>query len=239
MKPVVFYSINEGVFFWNGQHGVMVDYLFDNLVTAWSDMPDSTHRRMLERSGEFSREHTLLFTHSHPDHYSQKHVREYMQLYSSSIYGTGVPESNLIPVSLGPGEALLELPGCKVFIIQAEHQGRGDKFRVENSVLCVVVEGNWYLHLGDSVLDDALLTKLERCGMGIPEAVFANYYHIIPEDQRDFLKRLHARHTFGIHFPFEENDEYHIKLRLTKFLKNGFDPFLKEIVVPEPMSRIL
>ncbi len=36
--------IRDGLFFWNGQHGVLVDYLFDNLVTAWSNMPESTYQ---------------------------------------------------------------------------------------------------------------------------------------------------------------------------------------------------
>ncbi len=34
----------DGLFFWNGQHGVLVDYLFDSLVTAWSNMPETTYQ---------------------------------------------------------------------------------------------------------------------------------------------------------------------------------------------------
>lgn len=111
MKPVVFFSINEGLFLWNGHHGFLVDYLFDNHVAVWSDLPDSTRRRMLFR------EHTLLFTHSHPDHYSRRHLREYLELYDSGVYGAGIPESNLSPGECGFGESLLELPGFQVYIL--------------------------------------------------------------------------------------------------------------------------
>lgn len=239
MKTVVFYSINAGLFLWNGQHGLLLDYLFDNQIAAWSDLPAPAHRRMLERSGEFSREHTLLFTHSHSDHYSRKYVQEYAQLYSARLYGFGIPESNLNSQCLESGVWLLELPGYRVLILETEHQGAAGPLKIENSLLCVETEDGWYVDCGDSVLNEAMLAKTDRWGVRDPVAAFVNYYHILPQKQREFLGHLQARRIFAIHFPFSENDTYNIKGRLKKLLSNSTDPILQQVLIPEPMRRIL
>ena len=238
MKPIVFYTINEGLFFWNGQHGLMLDYLFDNTVPAWSDLPDLTHQHMLGHAGEFSRNHTLLFTHSHPDHYSRRYTQEYTAQYISHIYGPGVPESTLTPRPLEPGVSTLRLPGYRVLILSTRHQG-GDEPPMGNTMLCLETEGSWYLHLGDSILTGELLQTLARYGVAAPEAIFSNYYHIVPKRQRELLIQLHGQHTFAIHFPFPEDDAYNIRHRLTRFLSNAREPFLQDVVMPESMSRIL
>ena len=78
MTLEVEYTINEGLSFWDGSNGILLDYVFDNTVTAWSDMPDLCRHRMRTKRREFARPHMLLFSHAHCDHYSRKYMQEYL-----------------------------------------------------------------------------------------------------------------------------------------------------------------
>ncbi|MBR2562225.1 MAG: hypothetical protein IKE31_08770 [Eubacterium sp.] len=239
MKLEVEYTINEGLSLWDGRCGILLDYIFDNEVKAWSDMPDICRHRMETGTGEFGRNHFLLFTHAHCDHYSKAYVAEYCSIYTPRIYGLGVPESNLPVMRPEPGVAVLEVEGYRILMFQTKHQGNGPFAEVANSILCIGSGNDWYVSLGDSVLSRKLLTEMQFYGVTEPEAVFSNLYQIYPESQRNIVKAMNARHNYCIHFPFRQNDEFGICKQITRFIEKSDDPFLKKMMVPEPMSRIL
>ena len=239
MKLEVEYTVNEGLSFWNGSCGILLDYLFDDEVTAWSDMPDICRHRMITKTREFGRNHFLLFTHAHCDHYSRRYVKEYCETYPYRIYGIGVPESNLPVLRPESGVAVLELEGYKVLMFQTRHQGNGSYAEIENSVLCVGSGDDWYISCGDSILSRRLLEEMRFYGISEPEAVFVNMYQIFPESQRSILKAMNARRYFCIHHPFRQNDEFTTYRQTVRFIERTDDPFLKELILPEPLTRIV
>lgn len=239
MKLEVEYTVNEGLSLWDGSCGILLDYLFDNEVKAWSDMPDICRHRMGTRTREFGRNHILLFTHAHCDHYSQKYVTEYCENYTPRIYGPGIPESNLQVFSPEPGVSVLDVEGYRILMFKTRHQGNGPFAEITNSVLCIGSDDNWYVTLGDSILNRQLLEQMVFYGVAEPEAVFSNLYQIVPESQRAMIKALQAHHNFVIHYPFRQNDAYGIYRQVTRFIEKAKDPFLKTLIVPEPLSRIL
>lgn len=239
MKLEVEYSINEGLSFWNGNCGILLDYIFDNEVTAWSDMPDICRHRMLTKSREFARNHFLLFSHGHCDHYSKAYMKEYLENYPARVFGIGIAESNLLVECPEPGVSLLELEGYRVVIIETAHQGTGTASEIQNSLVCIGSGNDWYVQLGDSILTDQILKQMSRYGVYRPEAMFVNLYQIVPQAQRRLLQQIGARNVFCVHYPFKQNDEYGIYRQLTSFITKAPDPFLKTMIVPMPMSRLM
>ncbi len=239
MRLEVEYTINEGLSFWDGNYGILLDYLFDNKVTAWSDMPDLCLHRMVTKTREFGRSHMLLFSHAHCDHYSAKYVRKYMEDYDAEIYGVGVPESNLPILSMGRGVGILEYAGYRIVLIRTKHQGTGAQAKIRNAMVCIGSGRDWYVQLGDSILSEETLELMAEYGVEPPRAVFCNLYQIVPQGQRKLIQQMNAEKVFCIHFPFRQNDEYGIYRQIIHFKEKAADPFLKRVIVPDPMSRLL
>lgn len=239
MKLEVEYTINEGLSFWDGRCGILLDYIFDNAVTAWSDMPDLVRHRMHTKTREFGRNHFLVFSHGHSDHYSKKYLREYLEDYPARIFGTGIPESNLQAFSPEAGVQIMEQEGYRIVTVRTQHQGTGEQAAITNSLVCIGSGDSWYVQLGDSILTEQTLAQMQRYGVRQPEAVFVNLYQIVPAAQRRLIEQVEAKKVFCVHFPFRQNDEYGIYRQLVRFIEKAPDPFLKTMIIPEPMSRLL
>ena len=238
MKLEVEYTINEGVSIWNGSCGALVDYLFFNDIHIWSGMPDVCRHRMLTRSREFGRDHILLFTHAHADHYSPVYIKEYKKLYEPRVFGLGIPESDLPAERPEEGVAVVRAGGYTVVMLETRHQGNGDFAQIRNSMLCIGSEGGWCVHCGDSILSRHVLEQMRDYGVEEPEAVFVNLYQIFPAAQRGIVQAMRAKRVYCVHYPFLQDDRYGIHHQNVSFLRDTDDPFLKTVVVPEPLSRL-
>ena len=148
-------------------------------------------------------------------------------------------ESNLPIRQTEPGSGIVEYAGYRIVVIRTAHQGTGEQADILNTIVCIGSGSDWYVQLWDSILTGATLETMRDYGVEEPRAVFANLYQIVPQSQRKMIELMGAENVFCIHYPFRQNDEYGIYRQIVRFIEKANDPFLDDMIVPDPMSRIL
>lgn len=74
MRMSIFYSVNSGVYLWDGKSGVLVDGLHHGPEVGFSETPPILCKQLLRQEGLFAHLDGLLFTHLHPDHYDRQRM---------------------------------------------------------------------------------------------------------------------------------------------------------------------
>lgn len=223
----VYYTVNSGIYLWNGTHGLMIDYLFDGGI-GWSGMSEDCVERMRRDLGEFRHPHSLLFSHRHGDHFSAELARAHQEFYPAA--------DCLIPDMHEAKPVQYEAGGWTVLFFPAAHQGRENRREEAVYVICAHAEGQWFIHCSDAVLDEALCERMRAEGVGSPAAAFVNLYHLA---EPGILQKMKPGHMFCIHLPLEKDDIFGFRHQCEQLMQKNRDRLPGNISMAQPFSRLL
>ena len=98
--PSVFYIANAGIYLTCKNTGILVDGLFDP-YEGFDPLPESIETAVMEKQFPFGHLSTLLFTHTHVDHYSVSKISHFLKRY---------PETDRILPDSGSLTGLYRIP---------------------------------------------------------------------------------------------------------------------------------
>ena len=76
--PSVYYLANAGIYVTDHHSGILIDGLFEH-YDGFDSLPKSIETAIMEKQPPFERLTTLIFTHTHIDHYSPGKVSAFLQ----------------------------------------------------------------------------------------------------------------------------------------------------------------
>lgn len=208
METNIFHSVNEGLYLWNGNTGILIDGIHSGQEIGFSPMPLELEHQMEQRSGLFAHLDGVLFTHLHSDHFDAKRLSVlrrqadppeiYCSQLSDSMISEKLSDSNICHVKIGEAD---------IFAKDTIHDGEAFAQEAHQSFL---------IHMGKEcffIAGDALLVPqdadifLSYANKSV-DAVFLNIYHAMSEAAHEFLQKLQPRRVFLYHFPYPQDDAY-------------------------------
>lgn len=210
MNLQIYHTVNEGLYLWNGETGLLIDALHRGRGSGFSDTSDVYIRRMEQKKSFFQKPNDLLFTHTHGDHYDETLTDCFLKLYPGRhLFAPGLDRNNIQPVVLEEGVARMQMESYEIYVFTTEHDG----LRFADYPHCSYLirwEDTWIWVSGDARLTPILAEKIARYTRGDKiEKVFVMVYQIAAKDGRDFLRKLSPKEIILYHLPYPEDDCYH------------------------------
>ena len=217
--PSVFYLANAGIYLTDRKTGILVDGLFER-YDGFDTLPVSIETAIMEKQPPFEQLTTLLFTHTHVDHYSAGRVSAYLERYPETECILPAPaDSGCHTVSIHSGSEhyvySTHTGFSKAVVEQLHSKHLMDKGKiVPHTALFLNYAGQCFFFSGDS--DPVYLNRyipqeiLSAC-CGKTTMAFVNPFFFPLAPGRRFLENLNPKQIFVYHMPLQVPDplRYH------------------------------
>lgn len=224
METAIFHSVNAGLYFWDGQNGLLVDAVHEGREEGLSPMPEFLEKQMRRHSGIFGHLNGMLFTHLHHDHFDAEKVSEIQRSAARlPIYGPNLLDGRVELKIVRPDTYRLVMGDVPVWAWDTRHDGMAFAATPHQSFLLTLSNEHFFV-AGDAILSANDAARVLESHCGTVEAAFCNLYQLASLDGQEFLRILSPKQVFLYHLPFFEDDTcgYHRLARqvLKKYSKN-------------------
>jgi hypothetical protein len=220
LNLAVFHTVNSGLFFWDGQQGLLVDGLHSDDADGFSPMPAALCQQLRERSGLFAHLDGLAFTHLHDDHFDPERVRQLMAAPGAPVlYAPGLPLNTAKVRPLEKGAWLAQLPGAELIAADTIHDGAPFREEIHQSFV-LRMGGDTVFLAGDADFREEDAPRFLRLAGAPITAGFFNLFQICRPHLRRFIRALAPQRLFLEHLPFYEDDRYGLRANAQRHLKH-------------------
>lgn len=210
-KCMVTLSANAGVSMQISGKKLWIDALNDTKVNEFSTITPELLKKMKNRNA-FRDPDALIFTHCHPDHFSQELTESVIR--SKSEVGLFLPEEKFATQTLITDDHIEDIGDVRIHFLKTVHDG--EEFRdVPHFALVIsseIEDGKRMnvLVVGDTqIAGEDLRSKLSEYGYldeGIDLAMI-DFPWVTLKKGRDAIEEwIQPDHLFIYHLPFEEED---------------------------------
>lgn len=219
----VYYLANAGIYLTDKNTGILIDGLFDH-YDGFDSLPESIETAIMKKQPPFRQITTLLFTHTHIDHYSSGKVSAFLKRYP----GTGciLPEQD-VSVSrtavFHPDFFPADSPAAVLTQISARHLLDKGKI-VPHTALFLNYAGQIFFFSGDSdpvYLNRNTSQEILSAFHGQVNMAFVNPFFFSLTSGRKFLETLEPERIFVYHMPLHVFDS----LRYHEILDRGLSKY--------------
>lgn len=215
----IFHTVNAGLYLESGNKNILIDGIHRGADSGMSDMPAVLLHDLQNGTGIFRNIQNLLFTHLHPDHFDRDLITRFLEASSPEVYGPGLKENTVRPVSLGNGFDRITMNNMDVLAIRAPHEGKAFH-DISNRSYLLFLEGTSVFVAGDSIFPPCLTDQfLARMNNQVDYAFF-NPYQLICKESKTFLRQLQPRRLFLYHLPLPEDDTCNLYLLARNAVRN-------------------
>ena len=207
MNSNIFYSVNCGLFFWNGARGLLVDGIHTGTEQGFSAMPEMLRKNMLLRKGIFAHTDNLLFTHQHKDHFDAEQVQNFLGTCSPYVYAPAFPQNNVHISRVSPKVELLKLDQYNILSFHTTHDAKL-YCNIPHQSYLIRTNGESVFVAGDMTFQDFdIMDFFDFFGSGL-SAVFMNPFQLLQDSGKVFLERAKPNRVFLYHLPFPEDNDF-------------------------------
>lgn len=236
MKTKIFHSANAGLYFWDGDMGLMVDGLYRGRAVGFSDLPPAMEQAAESGTGCFAHLDGLLFTHLHPDHFDGDLTRMVWERDRLPICAPGLdsPAGMLRPICSGASRLRIG----HAYILSRTSIHDGPRFRdVPHRSYLLHTQGEDFFLAGDAVLGPADADFFRYYHGGAVTAVFIGLYQAVSASGQAFLRRLAPQRVFLCHLPLPKDDRNHF-WKLAQQAARSFPKDLPPLTILEQMAWV-
>lgn len=208
MKVTVTLSANAGVAIHIGGYRIWVDALHTIKQPGFSAVDVPLQRRMLQCEA-FADPDLILYTHCHPDHFSESLTAEAQKLW---------PKAKVIlPERQADGqipEFIHSMNGLIVRFVKLPHEGQQHVDCIHYGLL-IMVNGKIILIPGDCAIGAPELQKaIEECRIDL---ALLNFPWLTLKRGQDFVDEImKSPQILLYHLPFERDDEFGYRVAALK-----------------------
>lgn len=237
-KTRIFFTTNAGLYFCFGKTEILVDGIHDAGTSGFSAMPEEMLRQMDSEQGLFAHNGTLLFTHTHEDHYDAERVKAYLEQHpGTAVWGPGLQSRGISHLEqMEEGTRFLR----GEFLVTAydtRHSGEeGNAIPHGSFLLQNTVSNEAFFIAGDALLEPELAARIRK-ECDTPITAFVMIYQLAESKSRAFLEALLPSELFLIHQPQPGDAAFDRVAELTRFCLKQLPRDL-QVRQPEPMSWI-
>lgn len=232
MNTYIFYSVNSGLYLWDGKTGILVDCIHSGPEQGFSAMPVFLEKQLKEHTGLFSHVNGALFTHLHRDHFQRDGLAKLLDVPEPpQVYGPGLLETSAPVQMLRGGIFWVQFPGAQVFGMDTVHDGAQYRADPHQSYL-ICLGGESFFIAGDATLTPEDASVLSDFPSGEVTAGFFNLYQLASPQGQEFIRILKPERIFLIHLPFREDDRYHYRSLARQIAKNLPEDLPKAEILP-------
>lgn len=232
MQTIFYHTVNEGLYMQNQNVSLLIDGIHDGISVGYSNMPPGLIYCMDNHLGIFSGLNGLLFTHLHPDHFSNMKVMNYLiQNPLTFVYGPDLIYNTKTPSAVTPEVEKLTFRHFQIYSIHTIHEGEQFK-NVTHRIFLIKAGNESFVIGGDAVLsprEAGILSKLTNFPV---TALFVNAYQLVSPDTHAFIRRLRPSRVFLYHRPFPKDDVNNMK----GIVKNVLRYYPKDLPQPEVLA---
>lgn len=225
----VYYLANAGIYLTDKKTGILVDGLFDH-YDGFDFLPESIETAVMNKQTPFGQLTSLLFTHTHIDHYSSGKVSAFLKRYPET--GCILPEQKTSAsrtFSLCPFPSAADSSASLVVQVHARHLLDKGKI-VPHTALFLKYAGQSFFFSGDSdpvFLNRNIPQETLSAFCGQVSMAFVNPFFFSLTPGRKFLETLNPGRIFVYHMPLQVPDS----LRYHEILNRGLSKYTGKMPV--------
>lgn len=201
-------------------HGkkILIDGMHNRYTELFSSVPDDLLYDIAHGKGDFAEIDLLVYTHDHPDHYSEQWTQEFLKHH---------PKTSMISPIRG-------LQGKDIMVLEQEAEG--------DTINEIKIDCRKLLHEGEQFsdvsnygfrfeIDGFVITVLGDSGLENIPSLFANadlacynFPFVTVRKGKATLEKLAPKRIVAYHLPFEEKDKNgYIRATLRSVERNGYE----------------
>lgn len=226
MKPFFFHTVNTGLFFYDGQYGLLIDGIHTGLELGFSNTPKEVINSLLHLNKAKSIHIDFAFTHMHPDHFDKTLLEKLcVQMpHAKSYIPSAQPITNPTNFTIIPFATI--------------HDGKPYQ-QVPHTSLLLSCCSKWFFIAGDAILTPELAEKVIATQPQSIDTIFINFYQLNSSLGQAFLRALNPKEIFLYHLPFEEDDRYRFHRLVRHAIERHYDGFVQPKWLPHMNKKEL
>jgi L-ascorbate metabolism protein UlaG (beta-lactamase superfamily) len=202
----VMLTANAGVLVCYQGKKILIDALHDRYTNRFSSVPDALLEEIAEGKGVFSDIDLMVYTHDHPDHYSERWTRRFLQYHPQTILlspiGDFAGRENVR--TLMQNEEHFWFDGIKVDCRRLLHDGH-EYAGIPNYGYIFGIDGYHTLTLGDATFDRKQIGEFVN-GRTIDLALMNFPFVTLSRGREIVTGTIHPKKVIADHLPYEEKD---------------------------------
>lgn len=228
METKIFHPGNSALLFQYKETTILVDGIYNGINVGMSKMPISYWDSLYNRSDAFSGVNALIFTHLHPDHYSEEHIDAYLNNTNNGssvkVYGPGC-KYNDVDISYKPHNIrVYQIGDIKIVSKLTLHDGDIYRQDIHESVLIICGDESFFI-AGDAELfhEDAAIFLAYTNHINY---VFCNLYQFNNIHCIQCITSFNPDKYYLYHLPDKIDDTYNyrsISKQILNKLKINYD----------------
>lgn len=226
---------NAGLLIRLGCRTILLDALHDRKVEGWSSVTPERLQRLIALLPEEGPD-MIIFTHCHPDHYSQGLAEQAAERWPRAALL--LPEQRLSVQQLVCGRLEnIFLPDLTVRFAKVPHES--DRYAGVPHYACMLEhDGLSLLFTGDAKLCAPELSDfVEKCGN--PDVFTATFPWITLRRGRKFIQeKIHPAYVVIDHLPFAEDDIHRYRAAARKAADSWTEPGSEILLLTEPFRTV-
>ena len=206
MEDFVMLTANAGVLI--SYHGkkILIDALHDRYTTLFSSVPSELLTHIADGDGEFAEVDLMLYTHDHPDHYSERWTRRFLKNHPNTEFVSPIADfadRDHVHVLDAEEENLL-LAGVFLHCCRLMHDGQ-EYAGIPNYGFVLEIDGFRIAVLGDATFDKAAIRGM--LGNRPVDLALLNFPYVTLHRGREIVTDvIRPQRMIVFHLPYEEKD---------------------------------
>lgn len=206
MNTAIFHSVNAGLYFWDGQNGLLIDAIHEGRDEGLSPMPALLLEQLHRHSGLFGHVTGVLFTHLHHDHFDQEKLKLLQQFTPGlPVYGPNLVEGRVELEVVQPDVYHIVMGGASFWAWSTCHDGKIFADAPHQSFLLTIGNERFFV-AGDAALKASDAGPIAKVCRSTVTAAFCNLYQLASPGGQEFLRALSPEQVFLYHLPLPEDD---------------------------------
>lgn len=233
----IFHTANAGLYFYNHDHGLLIDGLH-HAESGFPATPPLMAEQLLSHTGVFKPHIDLAFTHLHPDHFDAGLTSQFLLRNPHAlVYGPGLSASNTAVQSLALGIEQMLFGDFRLTAFTTTHDGAAFS-QQPHRTFCLQAGEQQYIICGDAALQPLLGTHIHMFCSRKTTAVFLNVYQLASEGGLGFLQTIAPEHIVLYHLPPQNDDPYGYRNLAKNAIARQTAVSPLRIQIPESMCHI-
>ncbi len=206
MEDFVMLTANAGVLI--SYHGkkILVDAMHDRYTTLFSSVPSDMLTQIAEGEDEYKKIDLMLYTHDHPDHYSERWTRRFLKNHPDTEFVSPIADfadRRNVHVLDAEEETLL-LSGVFLHCCRLTHDGP-EYAGIPNYGFVLEIDEYRIAMFGDATFDKAAIRNM--LGEKPIDLALVNFPYVTLHRGREIVTEvIRPKRMIVFHLPFEEKD---------------------------------